>query len=128
MPLRPDQRRDPETGQLVFARTKVPKEMAEAEEYLRAAGDMPELVGWEPDAPTDDGNQDPYPDWNETNSLVISGPIGHTKYKGWHAETWQQARAHARTVAQERGVRMYKFWTVPGRWFARLGRVNVPSN
>lgn len=100
----------------------VPDELVKVAEFQATAEDLPELAGYEPEAPEDTGDDDPYPDWTEATTRVVSGPIGQTKYPGRRAENWQAARKYAREFAETHEVRLYKFWTIPGRWFARVGR------
>lgn len=72
------------------------------------------------DAPVE--QEDPYPDYSADNSRVISGPLSNAKFPGQRFRSWGGALSHARKLATEKGVRMYRFWTVTGRWFARIGK------
>lgn len=75
---------------------------------------------YEPEAPT---YQEPeYRDWTSESTYVISGPVGNTNYKGERFPTWQQASAHVDRWVKAKRKTLYQFWTIPGRWFARVSR------
>lgn len=74
------------------------------------------------EAPGPEVLEDEYPDYDNSNSRIISGPIGGAKFPGYRATSWRGAKEHAGTVGD-----VVKFWTVPGRWFARIRRVNVAA-
>lgn len=100
----------------------VPEELIQAARDAELRASLGDAALWDPDAPVYPVEADPYPDWDERNSRVISGPLGDAKHPGVPHTTWQCAKVHATAYARERGVKLYKFWTVPGRWFARVGK------
>jgi hypothetical protein len=71
------------------------------------------------DAPGPEVLEEEYPDFDNTNTRIISGPIGGAKFPGYRSPTWRAAKAHAAEVGD-----VVKFWTVPGRWFARIRRTS----
>lgn len=75
---------------------------------------------YEPEAPT--YKESEYSDWTEETTYVISGPLGETKFPGTRYATWQDAQQHVKEWSQVKERKVYQFWTIPGRWFARVAR------
>lgn len=94
-----------------------------AEDILRGDELEAPVETWEPEAP-DLGTDEPYPDWNADNSFVLSGPLEEAKFPGRRFGHWREAEAHVTETARTRGVKLFKFWTIPGRWFGRIGKVH----
>ncbi len=67
-------------------------------------------------APGPDVLDDPYPIWDNTNSRVVSGPLGpRAKFPGTRYDNWASAK-----LATAKAYTLYKFWTLGPRWFARV--------
>lgn len=58
-----------------------------------------------------------YPEWTPSTSRVISGPLNHARYPGTRYPTWRNAKA-----AVEKKYKVFVFWTLGDRWFARIRR------
>lgn len=94
------------------------RELEPAPEDLEAAKDLLTELGEDdyiqppPKPPGDDA----YPDWDKTNTRVISGPLGpKAKYPGARFDSWRKAQE----TASEK-YRVVKFWVFASRWFARI--------
>lgn len=113
--------KDPVTKRFTYAH-ELPPEVLEAAAVNSDCPELPEeLTEWEPEAPADP--EDKYPDWTAETTRVISGPIGLVAgYPGTRVANWHEGAAHAKAWCAERKLRLYKYWTVPGRWFARVER------
>jgi hypothetical protein len=116
---RPDQPK--ENGRFMF-QNAVPSALLVAESTKAAEALVPDLVSYEPEAPTEADADVTYPDWTAETSMVLSGPIGKARFPGRRANNWEQAKSFAAEYSSTKRVPLYKFWTVPGRWFARVGR------
>lgn len=82
--------------------------------------ELADVPMYEPDAPT--FRDVSYPDWDETTTRVISGPLGETKFPGRRFDNWLAAKRDVNARAEAWGKKVYAFWTVPGRWFGRIAR------
>jgi hypothetical protein len=65
--------------------------------------------------------EDPYPDYDITQTRVISGPLGSAKFPGTRYATWQEAK---RTI-ESKTSSVYRFWVLGLRWFARIPKTQV---
>lgn len=62
------------------------------------------------------GEDEAYPDWDSTNTRVISGPLGSkANFSGTRYSSWQEASRET-----HRGFCVVKFWVCGARWFARV--------
>jgi hypothetical protein len=59
-----------------------------------------------------------FPDWTPETTRVISGPLGTSKFPGTRHSSWETAQAYAHNKYQ-----VVRFWTSPGRWYARIKHV-----
>ena len=58
-----------------------------------------------------------YPDWDASRTYIRSGPLGfESKFKGDRFPTVVAAKQ----ALIERHGRLFEFYTLPGRWFARV--------
>lgn len=73
-------------------------------------------------APGPEVLEEAYPDYDARNSRVISGPLHGAKFPGREFATWKDAEAFVRSDQATKGKKVYKFWTTPGRWYARVAR------
>lgn len=65
--------------------------------------------------------EDPYPDWDSSNSQVISGPLGpKANFRGTRYQDWREAKAATTDRLPAGGL--LQFWTLGQRWFARVRR------
>lgn len=71
-------------------------------------------------APGPEVLEETYPDYDDRNSRVISGPLHGAKFPGRGFPDWREARAVITTEMATKGRKLYKFWTTPGRWYARI--------
>lgn len=58
-----------------------------------------------------------YPAWTHETSRVISGPLNHGKFPGTRYPSWRIAKADV-----EKKFKVFVFWTLGNRWFARVKR------